>query len=437
MNPEKNRAAAVEIVRALRARGRVALLAGGCVRDALLGLSPKDHDVATDARPEEVLALFPRAVAVGAEFGVVRVPTGDETVEVATFRRDDRYEDGRHPVAVTFSGPEDDARRRDFTINGMFLDPSTGAVIDHVGGRADLEKGIVRAIGDPRERFGEDRLRLLRAVRFAARFSFAIESGTLAAIRELAPLATGLSPERIREEIEKMLLGPRPSVAFRLLAETGLLAAVLPEVDATRGVEQPPEYHPEGDVFTHVLLMLEKLPPDATFELAMGVLLHDVGKPPTFEKTDRIRFHNHADVGAEMAEAVCERLRCSRRSRERIVALVRDHMKFAEVTRMRESRLRRFLASDGIEEHLELHRIDCESSHRKLDHYEFCRGKLEAYAAESPLPKPFVTGDDLIALGHAPGPEIGRLLRALFDRQLEGEFATRDEALAEARRLSG
>lgn len=434
-SPLSNRAAALAVLKRLRLAGRRAYFAGGSVRDTLLGLEPKDHDVATDAPPGEVLALFPRAIPVGVQFGVVRVIEGGHSIEVATFRTDGRYEDGRHPIGVDFTTPEEDARRRDFTINGLFLDPETDEVIDFVGGRADLARGVVRAIGDPRARFGEDRLRLLRAVRFSARFSFEIEPATLAAVRELAPAVVSVSAERIRDEIEKMLLGPRPDAAFRLLAETGLLAAILPEVDAMRGVEQPPEYHPEGDVFTHVLLMLSKMGPAPSFELAMGVVLHDVGKPPTFTRTDRIRFNNHADVGAGMADAICDRLRASRKSRERIVALVREHMKFAEVRNMRESRFRRFLGMEGFEEHLELHRIDCESSHRLLDNFEFCRRKLAEYAAETPLPKPLVTGDDLIAMGHAPGRELGHMLAELRDRQLEGAFASREDALAEARRL--
>lgn len=433
--PLTNREAAVRVLSRLRDEGHVAYFAGGSVRDTILGLEPKDHDVATDARPERVLALFPRAVPVGVQFGVVRVLEGGHSVEVATFRTDHRYEDGRHPVGVSFTTPEEDARRRDFTINGLFLDPASGEVLDFVGGRADLENGVVRAIGNPRARFEEDRLRLLRAVRFAARFSFEIEPGTFAAIRDVASTVVSVSAERIRDEIEKMLLGPRPDAALRLLSASGLLRAVLPEVDALRGVEQPPEFHPEGDVFTHVLLMLSKMGTPRSFELAMGVVLHDVGKPPTFTRTDRIRFNNHADVGAAMAESICERLRTSRKSRERIVSLVREHMKFAEVKNMRESRLRRFLGIDGFEEHLELHRIDCESSHRLLDNYEFCRAKLAEYAAETPLPEPLVTGHDLIAMGHSPGRDLGKMLARLRDMQLEGAFASREDALGAARRL--
>lgn len=446
--------AAIEIVRSLRQRGHQAYLVGGCVRDLLLGHEPADYDVATDAIPEQVMHIFPETYAVGAQFGVVLVPadavvaqqaaetrnskleTGN-CIEVATFRNDGLYSDGRHPDQVSYTkSPEEDVRRRDFTINGLLLDPLDGErVLDFVGGREDLKAGIIRTIGEPGRRFGEDKLRMLRAVRFAARFGYLIDSGTMAAIRKLAPEIAQVSKERVRDELLKMLTEGHARRAFELLDESRLLDEVLPEIAKMKGVPQPPQYHPEGDVWVHTLLLLEKLPEGCSPTLALGALLHDVGKPPTFRVApDRIRFDNHADIGARMAEQICQRLRLSNHDTEQVISLVGNHMRFAEVQRMRESTLKRFLRLPKFDEQLELHRIDCESSHRDLGLYEFVREKLESTPPEWIRPRPLVTGDDLIALGYPPGPRFKEILSAAEDAQLEGRVQTQEEALEFVRR---
>jgi len=421
-----------EIAHRLRETGHRALFAGGCVRDTLLGRevsgAPHDYDIATSARPADVLRLFPDAQLVGAQFGVVVV----EGVEVATFRNDGSYLDGRRPESVTYSDdPETDAQRRDFTINGMFQEPESGEVLDYVGGQADLAAGVIRAIGDPARRFAEDKLRLLRAVRFAARFRFEIEPATLSAIRAAAPGIAEVSRERIGDELTKMLTEGQPRRAFELLHETGLLAETLPEIAAMRGVEQPPQFHPEGDVWVHTLMMIEGLR-NPTPTLAWGVLLHDVGKPPTFQAPqhpgDRIRFNHHVAVGARMAEAICERLRFSNRDTERIVALVENHMRFGDVEKMKDSTLKRLLRLDGFDEHLALHRLDCLSSHRDLSAYDFVQQKLREIPPEQVSPPPLVTGHDLIAMGYQPGPAFAEMLRAVEDAQLEGQLHTPTEA---------
>jgi poly(A) polymerase len=411
----------------LRAAGHQAYLAGGCVRDLLAGREPSDYDVATSARPEEVLALFPGAVAVGAHFGVVRA----RGVEVATFRSDHSYRDGRHPEEVVFeTDPRQDVLRRDFTINGLLLDPATNEVLDFVGGRADLRDRIIRAIGDPRRRFAEDHLRMLRAVRFAARFGYAIEPETLAAIRELAPSIHRVSAERVRDELTRILTEGRARRGMELLDETGLLAEVLPECRALQGVEQPPEYHPEGDVWTHTLLMLDQLDhPSAP--LAWGALLHDIGKPATFRRApDRIRFDGHVEAGLRIARGILTRLKFSRDDTDRILALVANHMRFLDAPRMKESTLKKFLRLDHFAEHLALHKADCLASHGGLETYEFVRAKLAALPPEQLKPAPLVTGRDLIALGLPPGPAFKRILTEAEDLQLEGRLRTRDEALA-------
>jgi len=440
--------AAVEIVRTLRHRGYQAYLVGGCVRDLLLGREPADYDVATDATPDQVMSIFPETYAVGAQFGVVLVPVDQfgswqstdsrnsklETrncIEVATFRNDGLYSDGRHPDQVSYTkSPEEDVRRRDFTINGLLLDPlNHDQVLDFVGGRDDLKAGIVRTIGDPERRFREDKLRMLRAVRFAARFEYSIDQRTMEAIRKLAREIAQVSRERVRDELVKMLTEGRARKAFELLDESSLLAEVLPEVAKMKGVRQPPQFHPEGDVWVHTLLLLEKLPAGVSPTLALGALLHDVGKPPTFRiAPDRIRFDNHAEIGARMAEQICQRLRLSNHDTEQVVSLVGNHMRFAEVQRMRESTLKRFLRLPKFDEQLELHRIDCESSHRELGLYQFVREKLESTPPEKIRPQPLVTGDDLIALGYSPGPRFKEMLAAAEDAQLEGRIRSADEA---------
>ncbi|MCU0728235.1 MAG: CCA tRNA nucleotidyltransferase [Planctomycetes bacterium] len=428
----------LSVLRRLREAGFVAYFAGGAVRDRLLGREPTDFDVATSARPDEVRRLFPRVIPVGEPFGVVLVMVDVTPVQVATFRREAVYLDGRHPSQVVFgTSAEEDARRRDFTVNGLFLDPLSEEILDYVGGRADLEAATIRAIGDPVERFREDRLRLLRAIRFASVLGFSVEPGTAAAIRDLAPELASVSGERVRDELLRILAGPAPGRGLRMLLETGLLRVFLPEVADTAGVPQPPEFHPEGDVFTHTILVLEVLEP-RTPVLSMAALLHDVGKPPTMAVRERIRFDGHAARGAEMAEEICRRLRLSRRQTEEVVALVRDHLRFMEVERMREARLRRFLLDPLAEQHLALHRADCLGSHRDLGHYEFCVRRRAEFLAEPAKPPRILTGRDLITLGLVPGPAFAGLLSEVDDLRLEGRLRDRADALAYVRkRLAG
>lgn len=429
--------AALEIVQTLRAEGHQAFYAGGCVRDRLLGRAAKDFDVATSATPDVVVQLFPRTFAVGANFGVVLVQAQDGAVtEVATFRHDGAYSDGRRPDAVQYTlAPREDVARRDFTINGMLFDPladdPAGQLLDYVGGRADLEAGLVRAIGDPTRRFGEDKLRMLRAVRFAARFGFALEAETERAIVGQAQTIHKVSPERVRDELTRMLTEGHAREAFVLLDRTGLLRELLPEVDRTHGVEQPPEWHPEGDVWVHTLLLLEKLEAGVPATLAWGALLHDVGKPPCFvQAPDRIRFNGHAEVGTRMAEAICARLRFSNEDTAQITTLVANHMRFGDVEKMKTSTLKRFFRLPRFQEHLELHRIDCLSSHGLLRLYTFAKNEFEAMPEEEVRPSLLVSGNDLIRAGYKPGPAFKRLLALAEDAQLEGRIHTRDEGLA-------
>lgn len=405
------------------------------MRDLLLGREPADYDVSTDATPERVISLFPESVAVGAQFGVIVVPRDGYQVEVATFRSDIGSADGRHPERVVFSAsPEQDVQRRDFTINGLLMRHDNGEILDSVGGQADLRAGIIRAIGEPARRFAEDKLRMLRAVRFAARFGFPIERETLAAIRLYAHEIGQVSAERIREEVTKLLTEGAARRGMELLDESGLLKQILPEVAAMHGVEQPPQYHPEGDIWKHTLLMLEGLSAGSSATLAWGILLHDVGKPPTFrpvsETGDRIRFDRHVDVGVRMADGICERLRFSNQDTEQILALVANHMRFIDVQRMRASTLKRFIRLPRFDEHLALHRLDCLSSHRRLDSYDFVQRTLEETPAEEIRPARLLTGNDLQNIGYEPGPEFSKILRALEDAQLEGLIKTREEALA-------
>lgn len=418
------------IIRTLRKHGFAAYLAGGCVRDKLLGHEPKDFDVATSARTEEVQRLFAHTVPVGAQFGVMLVIHDGIPCEVATFRSDGVYLDGRHPVSVRFSDPREDALRRDFTINGMFYDPVTEQVIDYVNGRQDLSAGVIRAIGDPHARFSEDRLRMLRAVRLAARFGFTIEAQTFAAIQELAPTITDIAWERIGDEISKILSEKGAKRAFELLSDSGLLAVILPEIAAMRGVEQSPDFHPEGDVFTHTLLLLNNL--DAPTEtLALGALLHDVAKPLCQQRKEhRITFYGHSETGATMAVAICQRLKRSRDTWERVEYLVKNHLRALSAPDMRASTLKRFLREEGIEELLELVRLDALASNGDLRAYEFCKHKLAELAPEQMTPPRLVTGRDLIALGLSPGPRFKELLAAVEEAQLEGQVHTREDALA-------
>ncbi|HKW65876.1 MAG TPA: CCA tRNA nucleotidyltransferase [Terriglobales bacterium] len=486
------RESATSIVSTLRQAGHRAYLVGGCVRDLVLGREPADYDVATDATPDQVMRIFPRSYAVGAQFGVVLIPLeavdpsqisaelqpagrdvarnvsgappGDEAasrqaqgevtsyvsteqqerghaftpepgksavIEVATFRSDIGYSDGRHPDQVRYtSSPQEDVQRRDFTINGLLYDPVEDRVLDYVGGLADIRRGVVQTIGDPEQRFGEDKLRMLRAVRFAARFGYSIEPGTFSAIQRLAPQIGQVSCERIREELTKMLTEGHARRAFELLDESGLLRQVLPEISAMKGVEQPPQFHPEGDVWVHTLLLLEQLPHPCPKTLAWGALLHDVGKPPTFRVApDRIRFDEHVSVGVRMAEEICRRLRFSNDDTEPIAALVANHMRFADALKMKESTLKRFLRLPRFPEHLELHRMDCLSSHGDLTLYNFVKQRFESTPSDQVRPRPLLTGNDLIRAGYKPGPEFKEILAAVEDAQLEGRVESREQAM--------
>jgi putative nucleotidyltransferase with HDIG domain len=502
--------AALHIVRTLRAAGHEAYLAGGCVRDLLLGREPSDYDVATSATPDLVLEMFPRTFAVGAHFGVVLVASeadGSEDstdakpqfvlTEVATFRSDGAYSDGRHPDEVRYTKTaHEDVQRRDFTINGLLLDPlrllespnadpstplrsaqddqdrfgfevshpshknkdvarvghpieSTvghptasqslrGAVLDYVGGLADLDAGVIRAIGEPRRRFEEDQLRLLRGVRFAARFGFALEAQTATAMRSLSPRIHAMSRERVRDELTKMLTEGKARRAFELLDETGLLVEVLPEVAKMRGVAQPPQFHPEGDVWIHTLMLLEQLEAGCAPTLAWGALLHDVGKPPTFRVApDRIRFDGHVEVGVAMGAEICRRFRFSNDDTHQILALIDNHMRFADAPRMRASTLKRFFRLENFPEHLALHRMDCLAAHANLDIYNFVLESYSAMPEETVRPEPLLTGRELIAAGYAPGPQFKEMLQAVEDAQLEGAIGTADEALALVRERFG
>ena len=424
---------ALSIAQALRSRGFQAWFVGGCVRDLVLGREPKDYDISTDATSAQLVEVFPKAQLVGAQFGVVLV----DGIEVATFRSDYTYRDGRHPDHVRFeTDPKQDVLRRDFTINALLLDPAALAsgeppgskVVDHVGGLSDLHEGIIRSIGEPRQRFEEDHLRMLRAVRFAARFRFTIEPATLGSIRELRGLIRRVSPERIRDELVLILTEGRARQGFELLDSAGLLEEILPEVAAMKGVQQPPEFHPEGDVWTHTLIMLEQLQ-SPTPALALGVLLHDAGKPGTFRVADRIRFDGHVELGERIAREILNRLRFSNAEIEQVIALIANHMRFQHVFQMRESTRKRFLRLPRFDEHLELHRLDCTSSHGHLDNYEFMKAKYEESPPEELRPDRLLTGDDLIAAGYRPGPEFSKMLDAAEDAQLESRVRTKEEAL--------
>jgi poly(A) polymerase len=436
---------AVSVIRTLRDRGHQAYLCGGCVRDLLLHRQPADYDVTTDATPDQVMRIFPETYAVGAQFGVVLVPlpkaddpvpdapasSKSNAIEVATFRSDVSYSDGRHPDAVRFSrDPREDVERRDFTINGLLMDPISGEVLDFVGGRADLDARLIRTIGEPRQRFTEDKLRMLRAVRFAARFDYQIDPATFTAIQHMARLIHQVSCERVRDELTKMLTEGHARRAFLLLDASNLLHEVLPEISGMKAVEQPPQFHPEGDVFVHTLLLLQNLPHPCPATLAWGALLHDVGKPPTFRVApDRIRFDGHVEVGMKMAEEICRRLRFSNDDTEQILALVQHHMRFGQITLMKESTLKKFLRMPKFEEHLDLHRMDCQSSHGDLSSYRFAQEKLAAIPPENMRPAPLVTGDDLIAAGYTPGPRFKEILSAVEDAQLEGRLQSTHDAL--------
>lgn len=419
----------------LQGAGFEALLVGGCVRDILLKREPADYDVSTNATPEQVLQLFPDGVGVGAQFGVILVPRDGMKVEVATFRSDIGYADGRHPDRVVYaSTPEEDVKRRDFTINGLAMRHNTGEILDFVDGQADLRAGVIRAIGEPDRRFAEDKLRMLRAVRFAARFGYEIEPETFRAIRKHAREIGVVSAERIREELTKILTEGAARTGFELLDLCWLLPMVLPEIAKLKGVEQPPQYHPEGDVWIHTLMMLEGLQAGCSATLAWGVLLHDVGKPATFrsaaETGDRIRFDGHVDVGMAIAREILGRLRFSNEDTEQIVSLVEHHMKFKDVEKMRPATLKRFVRLPRFEEHLALNRLDCLSSHRNLEAYEFVTEFLSKTPPEVVRPTRLVKGEDVLRLGYEPGPVVREILAAVEEAQLNGEISTPGEAIS-------
>jgi poly(A) polymerase len=446
----KARAFAEEICRTLRSKGYQAYLVGGCVRDILLSREPADYDVSTDATPEKVQVIFPGSLTVGAKFGVVIVPeqvpdsssgSDRQHVEVATFRSDIGYSDGRHPDKVEYTkSPQDDVKRRDFTINGMLLDPETNEVLDFVGGRKDLSAGIIRAIGDPETRFREDNLRMVRAVRFAARFAYTIEPKTMRAIQELAPEISQVSMERLRDELTKILTEGAAKRGFELLDQTGLLLHLLPEIARMKGVEQPPQFHPEGDVWIHTLMLIGGLNAGSSVTLAWGVLLHDVGKPPTFTPPSgpngRIRFDRHVEVGVRMAEEICRRFRFSNEETEQILALVANHMRFKDVPRMKIATMKRFVRMEKFDEHLELHRLDSLASHGKLDNHDLAIRFIAETPPEQVRPVRLVTGDDLIALGLKPGPTFKGILYNVEEAQLDGTIQSRDEALRLAKDLA-
>ncbi len=401
---------------------------GGCVRDLLLKKNPKDFDIATDAVPKRVASLFPKTIPVGARFGVMLVVEDGESFEVATFRADKGYRDGRHPVGVRFTDAKEDALRRDFTVNGLFFDPLTRQVMDWVEGKKDLKKKIIRAIGDPKKRFMEDKLRMLRAVRFASVLGFKIEPKTFAAVKKLAKNIRQVSQERVRDELVKMFTGPHPATALELLDKSGLLPEVLPEVEKMKGVQQPKAFHPEGDVFVHTKLLMRQLE-NAPPVLAFGCLLHDVGKPATFRRSDRIRFNGHDRVGAKITEKVLERLRFSNELKDQIVACVEGHMRFKDVRSMRESTLKKFMQRQTFETELEQHRIDCLASHGDLTNWRFLKKKAKQFTQEDIKPKPLINGRDLLALGFAEGPLIGKILRVAEEAQLENKLCDKEQAL--------
>jgi poly(A) polymerase len=425
--------AAKEIAGRLHAAGYQAMLAGGCVRDRLLGRDPKDYDIATSATPSEVLKIFPKGNEIGAHFGVILVRHRGHMIEIATFRTDGSYSDGRRPDHVVFATAEEDAHRRDFTINGLYEDPMSGKVIDHVGGRIDLENRVIRAIGNPTQRFQEDSLRLMRAIRFAGALDFTIEKETWSAICKHAHLLERISPERIREELSRMLVHTSRAKSFTLLAESGLFRYFWPEVMNLIGCEQPPEWHPEGDVFVHTRIMLEMLPPDAPLELALAVMLHDIAKPPTrtidHEAGGRIRFNGHDALGAEMAAEMLRKLRYSNDVIDAVVPMVARHMQFMNVQQMRTAKLKRFMASPTFDQELELHRVDCASSNGFTDNLEYLIAKRVEFSQEPLIPAPLVTGRDLIAAGLRPGPAFSKILDAIQVEQLEGRLLTRDDAM--------
>lgn len=434
------RKAATSLARRLKAAGYTAYFAGGCVRDRLLGKEPKDYDIATSATPAQVTKLFPGSNEVGAHFGVVIAKEQGVPVEIATFRTDGSYKDGRRPEGVTFSTPEEDAQRRDFTINGLFENPENGEVIDFTGGQADLKAKILRAIGNPADRFAEDSLRLLRAVRFATTLDFEIEAGTWTAMCEHAEGLLRISAERIRDEFSRIIVLPARRRGLELLVDSGLIQHFMPEVLPLIGCEQPPEWHPEGDVYIHTRIMLDMLEPDAPLELCLAVLLHDIAKPPTrtYDKeAQRIRFNGHDSLGATMAEEILRRLKYPNHVIEDVAFMVSRHMQFMNVQQMKVSKLKRFMSAPTFPQELELHRVDCASSNGFTDNLEYLMAKRDEFAAEPLIPKPLVSGHDLITLGMTPSPRFSEILEAVQTEQLEGRLTEREAALEWVKGMTG
>ncbi|MEI6609405.1 MAG: CCA tRNA nucleotidyltransferase [Deltaproteobacteria bacterium] len=424
---------AARIVLQLRSAGFEAYFVGGCVRDFVMGVVPADYDIVTSAIPDQVIALFNRTVAIGAKFGVVAVIVGGYSYEVATFRSDDVYIDGRRPSNVHFTCAKEDVFRRDFTVNGLLMDPVTGEITDYVDGLTDIQKKIIRTIGDPDKRFQEDHLRMLRAIRFTANLNFKLDSSTQESIaKKIAQIQT-ISAERIQDELNKLLTRGGARRGLELMAQTEMLREILPEVGAMQGIEQPPRFHPEGDVWQHTLMMMEILSEEKEAALnpvmAWGALLHDVGKPVSrTEDENGVHFYGHVQHGGKIADGIMHRLKFSRAQRESVLDLILQHMNFMNVQKMRPARLKRFLRMPDFDLHLELHRLDCLASHGMLDNYEFCRNQLENLTMEELHPPRLLTGDDLIALGFTPGKIIGEILRALEDEQMEGRISSQDEA---------
>ena len=423
-----------EVVVELRKAGHKAFCVGGCARDTLLGIEPKEYDITTSATPEEVSEIFPHTVPIGVSFGVILVITGKYQFEVATFRKDQSYTDGRHPDKVIYSSEEqEDVRRRDFTINGMLYDPIEEEVIDYVDGIRDIKSKIVQTIGDPYERFNEDKLRMMRAIRFSSRYNFELNLDTFLAIEKLAADITQVSSERIRDEITKIITQSNPGHGLNMLSVSGLLKYILPDVEIMTGVEQPPEFHPEGDVFIHTCLVLDKLHKNqagvVSPELAIGALLHDVGKPPTFSVSDRIRFNGHDKLGADMSKKICRELKFSNKQIEVIYALIRDHLKFKDVFNMKKSTLKRFIGMPHFEEHMALHLADCQASHGLTAAYDFVMEKYNDFEEEEIKPAPLISGRELIEMGYKPGPLFSDILNFVEEAQLEGEIMNTQEAI--------
>ena len=432
------RQTATRVASRLIEAGHEAFFAGGSVRDLLLQLEPKDYDIATSATPDEVQALFKNTNAIGAHFGVILVKEDGEHLEIATFRHDGSYHDGRRPESVTFTNAKEDASRRDFTINGLFQNPLTDEISDYVDGQSDIANRVLRAIGDPARRFQEDALRLLRAVRFAVKTGFEIEGKTWQAMKDNAALLDKISPERIRDEFSRIIAHPRRALGLQLLLDSGLLERFLPEAIPLVGCEQPPQWHPEGDVFTHTKIALDLLNDDAPLELCLAVLLHDIGKPPTYtwdEKDQRIRFSGHDAVGAEMAEEILRRLRYTNDTIANVKEMVARHMQFMNVQDMRTAKVKRFMARPTFPLEMELHRVDCASSNGFTDNYDFLTAKGVEFANEPIIPKPLITGKDLIELGLKPGPQFRELLEEIQTKQLEESLSNRSEALEITRKL--